>query len=1111
MFRTRQRRLIQSNQVVERPLTQLFQLTVDIMDDGARKKMAKRAMIIGEILSTEQSYLATLHDIRRLFVQPLRESAVSGTPILTNKQIGEIFSNLEDIVKITTELYSALLAECQQGEDLSANARVGQIFTAFIPFMKMYSAYVKNYQTAIERVTELERKSTEFRHFLNNCYKSRECRGLSFQAFVLAPVQRIPRYKLLLEDLLKNTPETHVDYADLKKSLDQIESVATFVNETIREQESVLKMLSIQRNMSGLTQDLIQPGRRLLKQGILVKICRKTNKPRVLFLFSDILIYAAMSRTKASVAAVSNFASSRFVSGIGSMPSQSSSAFSTDTGSPASSGASFIFHRQFELEGMKIVDVKDSPLMRNCFQVQTTEKSFALLCQSELDKQQWMNALESAIDQLKRNKRTLKLAADQQESENQPPKPKPVGREDSLGELERAPVWVPDNATLNCMECNSPFGLIRRRHHCRSCGRVLCAQCTTKKTVLPSKVAVNEKRMSFSNLAWTNLVQNVPLARVCDPCHTIIDAKLYHLKQKMGHDEVVDMRRPMSLERASTVTRESADAVETMRADYVSDSDEDENEATTEDGFIKLFTNPLRIMKKSIGAEDKRLSSSVPVSIPSTPTPPRATEDELKERMSPRSYAFSDMHKSTRPDSQHSGTSNQNEKDSDKENSASTEPQESECIEWKRRQSIAAAAMHYHVSRTVPFSYTEPRRQSRSMRQFANKAFTLPRKKAISCDTATETRDRVGSFTSPADSGNVVPSPILECRDRVGSFTSLVDSNTVIAHEVDASEAPDVVPSAPSRRRSLSSYLDHTHNASHAESIVPPSSPPPLLDIVGVSTAPPCSPQLQTPSEKRKSVFPWRLSRSSTVPEKPEILIILRSGFLMKRGTRFKSWKYRFMVLTESELVWLKPEASAYLSATNTVKRSDPNWMNSLDLRDCTEISPVEPREEVSVPKDLLATGGDDLTDFDVMDAELSSLFPFKVTTHQRRLYMVARTAEERDDWIIALMDAASQCKSQKYQLRSLPTPTEEAGPFIADYIVESEKESISSPQPQITKDQSAPVIDIQVEITTEPPMDPPSSPLMPPEPNPQALVAPAPPNDFLIPPCPSRTASFAE
>ncbi|XP_055693227.1 zinc finger FYVE domain-containing protein 9 [Lutzomyia longipalpis] len=45
----------------------------------------------------------------------------------------------------------------------------------------------------------------------------------------------------------------------------------------------------------------------------------------------------------------------------------------------------------------------------------------------------------------------------------------------TLGKV--APYWIPDNVTNFCMQCNLKFSLIKRRHHCRACGQVLCSTC----------------------------------------------------------------------------------------------------------------------------------------------------------------------------------------------------------------------------------------------------------------------------------------------------------------------------------------------------------------------------------------------------------------------------------------------------------------------------------------------------------------------------------------------------------------------------------------------------------------------------------------------------------
>ncbi|XP_032996348.1 lateral signaling target protein 2 homolog [Lacerta agilis] len=56
-----------------------------------------------------------------------------------------------------------------------------------------------------------------------------------------------------------------------------------------------------------------------------------------------------------------------------------------------------------------------------------------------------------------------------------------TGREDALA----PPDWVPDSTCSHCMACRVPFTFLRRRHHCRSCGKIFCSRCSSHLAPLP--------------------------------------------------------------------------------------------------------------------------------------------------------------------------------------------------------------------------------------------------------------------------------------------------------------------------------------------------------------------------------------------------------------------------------------------------------------------------------------------------------------------------------------------------------------------------------------------------------------------------------------------------
>ncbi|XP_055549423.1 myotubularin-related protein 3 isoform X2 [Wyeomyia smithii] len=83
----------------------------------------------------------------------------------------------------------------------------------------------------------------------------------------------------------------------------------------------------------------------------------------------------------------------------------------------------------------------------------------------------------------------------------------PSSGANSSQQITSSVLWVPDHAVSRCTTCQIEFWLGRRKHHCRSCGQIFCADCSEYWAPLPDE----------------KLFQPV---RLCGPCYQNVSGKM---------------------------------------------------------------------------------------------------------------------------------------------------------------------------------------------------------------------------------------------------------------------------------------------------------------------------------------------------------------------------------------------------------------------------------------------------------------------------------------------------------------------------------------------------------------------------------------------------------
>jgi len=118
-----------------------------------------------------------------------------------------------------------------------------------------------------------------------------QLRGIAdITSYLITPVQRVPRYLLLMTDLLKKTPINHPQYNGLQRALERIKAVAITLNEAGKRIEEINTLYKLGSKIIGTSLPVFQTGRLYIDQEQFKERADKSDKIRQLYLFSDILL-----------------------------------------------------------------------------------------------------------------------------------------------------------------------------------------------------------------------------------------------------------------------------------------------------------------------------------------------------------------------------------------------------------------------------------------------------------------------------------------------------------------------------------------------------------------------------------------------------------------------------------------------------------------------------------------------------------------------------------------------------------------------------------------------------------------------------------------------------
>ncbi|XP_008274536.1 rho guanine nucleotide exchange factor 12 isoform X1 [Stegastes partitus] len=214
---------------------------------GLRPHEIKRQEVINELFYTERAHVRMLRVLDHVFYQKLSKEA-----ILPPADVKNIFTNLEEILHLHVSILEQMAAVRKRNES-SVIDQIGDDLLSWFSggeeekIKQAVGTFCSNQPFALE-IIKTKKKDSRFTSFIQEAESNRLCRRLQLKDLIPIEMQRLTKYPLLLDNIVKYT-DNAVEKDKVKQAADCCRKILGHVNQAVKESEDKQRLEDYQRRL----------------------------------------------------------------------------------------------------------------------------------------------------------------------------------------------------------------------------------------------------------------------------------------------------------------------------------------------------------------------------------------------------------------------------------------------------------------------------------------------------------------------------------------------------------------------------------------------------------------------------------------------------------------------------------------------------------------------------------------------------------------------------------------------------------------------------------------------------------------------------------------------